>query len=205
MKRVIVTLVAVFALFFTGQASADSGQCPGFNDPTNTKIDTNDGSVILPAGTQFCIHASNNNTGILTADGSSSLDDYIALYIVNNGGQVPAISNYVIYPEVTPSESPSPSPSPSSEPSPSASPTPSQEPSPTPTASPTTTPTPTPSMTSTPTPSSEPTKTPAVTPPATDTTGATSPSESGNTLLMLLAFALGGFIGIAVSAKFSKR
>lgn len=112
----------------TAAPSANSGQCPGATDPANEKHDTSDGSFVLDAGLSVCIHAGGGNTGIFITDGTSTLADYIlASGLLNNGGQVPNVSNYVIYP-TTPSAPPSEEPSapPSDEPSapPSEEPTP---------------------------------------------------------------------------------
>lgn len=167
-------LFIVGTLFAYGTVSANqSGQCPGFNSPANTKIDTNDGSVILAAGTVFCIHASNNNTGILVADGTTTLDEYIAANIINHGGQIPAISNYVIYPAV---------PTPTITPTPAITPTPTPNVTPTPTPNVTPTPIVTPTPTISPSPSPTPSPTPVVTPNANVTPPPTNTIEGSNTV-----------------------
>lgn len=73
---------------------------------------------------------------------------------LNGGGQVPAVSHWIVCKGTTPDVDPEPSPSPSvtPEPSPSPSVTPSQEPSPSPEPSVTPTPEPEPTPTPTPTP-----------------------------------------------------
>lgn len=172
----------VIALMFTAFGAAttfaapspNSGQCPGATDPANTKIDTNDGSIVLAAGTVFCVHASNNNTGILVADGETTLDEYIAAHIVNNGGQVPAISNYVIYPAI-----------PSSPPSTEPSSPPSSEPS-----QPVITPTPSVPASETPVSSVPVDETPTITPPLTDTASDSLLATSDNVLALVGVIAL---------------
>ncbi len=53
--------------------------------------------VVLPAGTEFCVKASTQNSSYLTADGTSTLLDYVTW--LNNGGQTPSVSYYVVYRE----------------------------------------------------------------------------------------------------------
>jgi hypothetical protein len=106
-KRIIVTLAAVASLFIAGAspvaaASDQAGQCPGYNDPANTKVDTDNDDLVLEAGLTICIHASNGNTGEIITDGTTTLGEYIEQSgLLNNGGQVPGVSNYVVYGTVT--------------------------------------------------------------------------------------------------------
>jgi len=137
MKRAIASLAALvllFALALPALAAAPAaGQCPGYNDPANTKVDTDNDDLVLAAGLTICIHAGGENTGTIVTDGTTTLGEYIeASGIVNVGGQVPGVSNYVIYgvPSSTPTPTPTPTPVP---PTPTPTPTP-----------PTGTPTPTP-------------------------------------------------------------
>lgn len=143
MKKLLVALLLSTALVVPAMviaASDTAGQCPGFNDPANVKTDTSDGSIVLEAGLTVCIHASNGNTGVFTTDGTSTLDEYIeASGLLNNGGQVPGVSNYVVYgtaatptPSPTPTESPTVTPTPSPSETPEVTPTPSETPSETP-------------------------------------------------------------------------
>jgi len=116
---------------FAGPASVaanNAGQCAGFLDAGNTKVDTSNDGLVLQAGLTICIHASNGNTGQLTTDGTSTLHDYIvASGLLNNGDQVPQVSNYVVYGVArTPTPSQSTEPSGSVEPTQSTEPTPSQ-------------------------------------------------------------------------------
>jgi hypothetical protein len=106
--------------------SASAGQCPGATTIGNTPTD--DGTTILPAGLIVCIHAGNGNTGQLETDGVSTLADYILVSgLLNRGGQVPGVSNYVIYNE-TPTPGPSETPEPSQTPAPTATPATTQSP-----------------------------------------------------------------------------
>lgn len=189
----VVSILSIVFLFLFGgvsrslAASDTAGQCAGYLDAGNTKVDTSDGSIVLDAGLTVCIHASNGNTGSFTTDGTSTLADYIvASGLLNNGGQVPNVSNYVVYgTEVVPSATPSPSPSaePSVDPSPSVtpSPQPSDAPSATPSATPSTSSSP--SATTVPPPTTGTTKTP----PPTDTVGTTTKTDGLNLSLILAA------------------
>ncbi len=127
MKRIfgVIGALALMLVLALPVSANNSGQCPGFQN----NIPTNDGSIVLSAGTSFCVHASNDNTGIQTADGVHDLDWYIAATILNNGGQVPTISNYVIYSTASSTPSSQPSEEPSS--TPSATPVVTPDPSPT--------------------------------------------------------------------------
>lgn len=163
LKRTILTLAAVLALAFGGGtvagASGQAGQCAGYNDPSNVKIDTSDDDLVLPAGLTVCIHASNENTGQFTTDGILTLGQYIVEFgLLNNGGQTPGVSNYVIYGGPQPSNPTStstPTVGPSATPTPTSTTTPSPSPVPTltPSAQPSSGPTPS-APTITPTPSS---------------------------------------------------
>lgn len=146
------TIKAAFAaaiitgLLFAGSvrgASPQAGQCDGYNSPANTKVDTSDGSIVLEAGLLACFKAGDGNTGAILTDGVSTIADYIlASGLLNEGGQVPNISNYVVYGTTQPTEAPSsepsttPSEAPSTAPSAAPSVTPSEAPSEQPTEKP---------------------------------------------------------------------
>lgn len=116
MKLRLASLIGLAVIAFAlptvvGAASDQAGQCDGYNDPANTKIDTSDDDLVLEAGLTICIHASNGNTGQLVTDGTSTLHDYIvASGLLNEGGQVPGVSNYVIYATTQPTPTPTPTP-----------------------------------------------------------------------------------------------
>jgi len=212
-----VLLLFALALPVLAAPSANAGQCDGATTIGNTP--TSDGTIVLPAGLSVCIHAGNGNTGIFETDGTSTLADYIlASGLLNDGGQVPGVSNYVVYdPEATPSQSPTPSSTPIASATPTPVPTPTVEPSPSvePSSTPTFTPTPTPSEspTSTPEPSTPtvspsptvvptPSSMPLPTPPATDTEDVTPTGTTAPSLLILLPLALGAFVlGYALTAR----
>lgn len=191
MKRILLTLAAVAALALGGTtaygASGQAGQCDGYNSPSNTKIDTSDDDLVLPAGLTVCIHAGGENTGQFVTDGILTLGEYIVEFgLLNHGGQVPGVSNYVIYgstptsaPSTTPSEAPSTAPSvepsvtPSVAPSPEASVEPSTSPSSAPTTEPSTVPSPTASQ-------------PLPTQPNTSTASETNAGTEDDPFLMLI-------------------
>ena len=174
MAKVLGGLFAVLlALALVLPVLATTAHCP---DGWVSKTETGDmNGVILDVGTQFCVKGSTDATGIIVADGQTSLVDYL-----DNGHDV---SYYVIYggtqPSPTPSPSLTPSPSPSPTSIPSSSPSPEPSPSLSPTTEPSSTPQPSSSPTSSPTSSPVPTATPAPTHssspaptlPATDTEG----------------------------------
>lgn len=123
MKILSSLAVVAFAMIaLAGPVSAaphtgnPGGNCDGFDGPN--KVNTTDGSIVLPAGTLVCIKAGDSNTGTLTADGVSTLAEMIeASGLVNNGGQVPNVSNYVTYPATpTPTPEPTPTPTPTATP-----------------------------------------------------------------------------------------
>ena len=187
----LMCMVALAASAPVLAADDTAGQCPGYDDPANTKTDTSDGSIVLAAGLTICIKAGNGNTGQFVTDGVSTLAEYIEdSGLLNEGGQVPNVSNYVVY-------GPTPTPTPEPTPTPTPEPTPTPTPEPTPTPTPEATPTPTPEPTPTPTPEDSvgaETGTPPATLPPTDTfAGDASPVSSWGVLLVVLT-------GIAASA-----
>jgi len=131
MKRIIIGLLAI-GLLIIGTIPAitlAAGECPaGFAD----KVDTSDGSIVLEAGLIVCIKAGDDNTGTFTTDGESTLAEYIeASGLLNNGGQVPNVSHYVVY-----DAEPTPTPTPVVTPTPDVTPTPPPTPTPTPVVTP---------------------------------------------------------------------
>lgn len=167
MKRLVTTLIAVFAILLIGASTpvlAVTEHCPDGGTKIESQVDGDLDNIVLTAGTSFCVKGSTDATGILVADGETSLFDYLG-----NGHNV---SYYVVYetPSAPPSEEPS------------------SEPTPTPTPEPTPTPTPEPS-TDTGIGGDEPT------PPSTDAVSpAASSDDVGVQIALLLAVAgiLGG-------------
>lgn len=97
MRKLIVALaVAVASLTLTGPAFATTEHCPSGGTKVEAQGDELNG-IVLAAGTQFCVKGSTDATGILTADGETSLVTYLG-----NGHDV---SYYVVY-EVEPTEPP---------------------------------------------------------------------------------------------------
>ncbi len=123
--RIGLTITAVLTIAFAGAGGVSAsahpgnpgGNCDGYDGPT--KVDTSDGSIVLAAGTLVCIKAGDSNTGTMVADGAKTLADLIMESgLLNNGGQVPTVSNYVIYDgQETEAPTSEPSSDPSSEPS----------------------------------------------------------------------------------------
>lgn len=99
MKRLSLSaLVAVLIVFAALPALSASGPCP--ETATSTKVQSGDmNPIVLSAGTSFCVKAGEENSGILTADGTTTLSGYVTW--TNNGGQKPNVSHYVTYPPST--------------------------------------------------------------------------------------------------------
>jgi len=93
------TLAVVMGLVAApvGAVPPQNMHCPGDYLYKVNAIDSNLDDVILPAGTEFCIKAATQNSSYLTADGTSTLLDYVTW--LNNGGQTPSVSYYVVYRE----------------------------------------------------------------------------------------------------------
>lgn len=161
---VIAMLLSVLVL----PVFAKTEHCPDWG----TKFEGNYNTTVLPAGTSFCVKGSTEATGILTADGTTTLFAYlgnghdVSYYVVYEGVEPSATPPITPQPTTTPSASPSMTPAPSATPQVTSppSPEPSESPSPEPTVTPTPSVTPSPTSTPTPVPS-----TPIPTPPATDT------------------------------------
>lgn len=123
MKRAIALVVAAVVLWWVWLVPALADQPADLHCPDGgVKTEANEGtqeainSTVLPAGTQFCVKAGPGNTGILTADGSTTLQEYAP-----DGKDV---SYFVVYGETSPSPTPEPTPSPTPEPPPSPTPEP---------------------------------------------------------------------------------
>lgn len=120
MRRVyapFLTLFILIVLVLLGSSSAlaapGGGNCPS----GGTKTNTSDGSIFIAAGVEVCVKASNGNTGKMISTGETLAELIIRSGLLNNGGQVPNVSNYVIYGQATatpvPSEDVKPTPVPS--------------------------------------------------------------------------------------------
>lgn len=169
MRNLIRAVLLTALIMLTGLAGSASAappanlHCP---EPSLTgHIEDASNDLVVAAGTVICVKAGPGNTGVITADGITTLRGYLfeAGIIDGSGEQGRDVSYYVVYsyPEVSPS--PSSSVSPSITPSPSYGPTPTPSPTGTPVASPTATPTVPPSPQPSPTPESTPFPTPTPT------------------------------------------
>jgi hypothetical protein len=81
--------------------------CPSGGVKDETGAATND--LVLALGTSFCVKAGTENTGVLVANGWSTLQDYLVLAGIMDGSgqQGRDVSYFVVYsPEVTPTPGP---------------------------------------------------------------------------------------------------
>lgn len=104
MKKLLLLPLVALGLILV-PAPANSVQppdlhCTGHSDPVNTKIQANpDGSldsIVLAAGTRFCVKGSTKESGLLIADGTTTLKVYLGSFNQNN--QLQSVSYYVVYP-----------------------------------------------------------------------------------------------------------
>jgi len=101
-----LSLVAALAL----PAGAATEHCPD----GGTKTEANGGTqaainnLVLDAGTEFCVKAGTEATGMLTADGVTTLQDYLlATGILDGSGeQGRDVSYYIVYAAATPTPTP---------------------------------------------------------------------------------------------------
>jgi hypothetical protein len=101
----VVLFVIALALgaFMVPAAMAATESCPAGG--TKTESGSAGNSVVLAAGTSFCVKSSNEATGLLTADGVTTLQGYLAQEgITNQNGQVHDVSHYVVYDTPPPPE-----------------------------------------------------------------------------------------------------
>jgi hypothetical protein len=94
----IVLFVIGLALsaFMVPTAMAATEHCP--EGGTKTESGSAGNSVVLAAGTVFCVKASPEATGQLTADGVTTLQGYLTQAgITNENGQTHDVSYYVVY------------------------------------------------------------------------------------------------------------
>ena len=91
----LLLLLSALPVLAAPHAGNPGGNCDGWQNA----IETSDGSIELAAGTSVCIHAGGTNTGTMTVEaGGETLAELILRSgILNNGGQVPNVSNYVVY------------------------------------------------------------------------------------------------------------
>jgi hypothetical protein len=95
---IIVVMVGILPLTaLAAQPANPGGNC----DPGLTKVDTNDGSIFIEAGVEVCIKAGDGNTGKMISQGETLEELILRSGLLNNGGQVPNVSNYVTYTTTT--------------------------------------------------------------------------------------------------------
>lgn len=112
---VLAVATLLLALAVPALAAPPEGlHCPdGWQDKDQSGADDND--LVVPEGTLFCVKAGSaesneseqGNTGVITADGETTLCEYlIAAGIVGGGGDCRDVSYWVTYqPESQPDES----------------------------------------------------------------------------------------------------
>lgn len=124
MKRLTASLLLAGALLVGANTAVlasphegnPGGNCDGYDGPGKT--DTSDGSILLPEGTVVCVKAGDSNTGTMTVlAGGETLAQLIERSgLLNNGGQVPGVSNYVVYTTPPPTTPPPTTPPPTTPP-----------------------------------------------------------------------------------------
>lgn len=111
MKRMIATLIAsvvlgTVALASPAIAAPPAGlHCPDGGTKINVAPETQDAvnALVPDAGTLVCVKASTGNTGVVTADGVTTLRDYLkAAGIVGGDGEGRDVSYFVTYSETPP-------------------------------------------------------------------------------------------------------
>lgn len=130
-----IIAIMAFALLATAAQAAPpvNLHCPdGWSTKDESGSDDND--LVLAAGTTICVKAGTGNTGILIADGETTLQEYLfeAGIIDGSGEQGRDVSYWVLYGT---QETPAPTPEPSATPEPSVTPEPSESLSPEPSES----------------------------------------------------------------------
>jgi outer membrane biosynthesis protein TonB len=185
----IMALLALTFAIFVSPVAATTEHCPDHNGHPGKVESVVDGDLndITPAaGTMVCVKGSTDATGIIVADGETTLVD-----MLDNGHDV---SYYIVY-GTAPSQTPEPTPVITPEPTPVVTPEPTPVVTPEPT--PVVTPEPTPAVTPEPTPAvtpdrSDPTRTfgPELTPPPTDTVDDAYLAMSTNPYIFVGAFLL---------------
>lgn len=192
----LAVMLGVVALLLLALAMPVAAEPPtGLHCPdgfiTKDESGANDNSLIVPAGTRFCVKAGSGesnddggNTGILTADGVTTLCAYLVQAgIVGGDGACRDVSYWTTY-------------------APVATPTP----TPTPTATPTPTPTPTPTATPTPSPTPVIVTTPAPpAPPPVEEMPSTAMEQPNPLPLLFAGLFLAGLAGLTFATAATRR
>ena len=101
--HIALALLASLALFMTFAFSvapvrATTDSCPEGGTKTESVVDGDLDDIVLAAGTSFCAKSSTEATGTLTADGESTLCEYLfAAGIVGGDSECSNVSHYVVY------------------------------------------------------------------------------------------------------------
>ena len=99
----VLATILVIAAMVVIPALAEVDHCTDHNSGSVIKVEGDNSGLVLPAGTTFCTKGSTGNSGTVVSDGVTPIGAYLP---PNNGGQTPAVSYYVVYPPVDPTEPP---------------------------------------------------------------------------------------------------
>jgi len=99
-------VIAGFALMSPASADPDPDlHCDGHNVAPNVKDESgaNDNDLVPPEGTLICVKASTGNTGVIVADGETTLREYLfnAGIVDGSGYKGRDVSYWVTYPPGT--------------------------------------------------------------------------------------------------------
>ena len=101
--RIALALLASLAIFMTfafavAPVRAVSEQCPDGGTTVESLVDGDLDDIVLDAGTAFCVKAGTEASGQMTADGTTTLGEYVALAgILVGSGNTPNVSHYTVY------------------------------------------------------------------------------------------------------------
>ena len=104
-SRIALALFATLALFMTFAFSmtpyvkAVTAECPAGGVKTESVTDGDLDDVVLAEGTEFCVKSSTEATGTLTADGETTLCEYLleAGIVGGNPDECSNVSHYIVY------------------------------------------------------------------------------------------------------------
>lgn len=128
--HIILVLLALVALVLIAapqvNAETNDGHCPNHNGhpaKVESQVDGDLNDIVPPAGAYFCVKGSVNATGYLTADGTTTLFDYLGnghdvSYWIHYGGSIPPMETTTPEPTASPSPSEAPQGPPSCDSSP---------------------------------------------------------------------------------------
>ena len=101
MRKIIGAMAAAMLLATLAiPAMASTEHCPG-HQGHDGKVEGENNDLVLDAGTEFCVKAGPYATSVLTADGETSLIEYVEQEGLTvgegGGGNVPDVSYYIVY------------------------------------------------------------------------------------------------------------